>query len=78
VRAHASHGFAVSKLRELLSQATELTLDLRYVSNHNSLVALAHGACERAGVHLPAGCARGQLLPAGSGCQTANTVPSVS
>jgi molybdate transport repressor ModE-like protein len=62
VRVHASHGFAVSKLRELLSRETDLTLDLRYVSNQNSLVSLAHGGCELAGVHLPQGELRAQAL----------------
>src|SRR5262249_23072853 len=38
-----------------LSRETDLTLDLRYVSNQNSLVSLAHGGCELAGVHLPQG-----------------------
>jgi molybdate transport repressor ModE-like protein len=55
VRVHASHGFAVSKLRELLSREADLAVDLRYVSNQNSLVSLAHGGCELAGVHLPRG-----------------------
>lgn len=55
VRVHASHGFAVSKLRELLNAERVLGVDLRYVSNQNSLAALAHGACELAGVHLPRG-----------------------
>jgi molybdate transport repressor ModE-like protein len=55
VRVHASHGFAVSKLRELLSRETDLAVDLRYVSNQNSLVSLVHGGCELAGVHLPQG-----------------------
>jgi molybdate transport repressor ModE-like protein len=55
VRVHASHGFAVSKLRELLSREADLAVDLRYVSNQNSLVSLAHGDCELAGVHLPRG-----------------------
>ena len=55
VRVHASHGFAVSKLRELISRDPELGVDLRYVSNQNSLVSLAHGGCELAGVHLPQG-----------------------
>src|SRR5579862_9848596 len=35
VRVHASHGFAVSKLRELLSLDTAIAVDLRYVSNQN-------------------------------------------
>lgn len=55
VRVHASHGFAVSKLRELLSRETDLTLDLRYVSNQDSLASLSQGACELAGVHVPQG-----------------------
>jgi molybdate transport repressor ModE-like protein len=64
VRVHASHGFAVSKLRELLSRETDLTLDLRYVSNQNSLVSLAHGGCELAGVHLPQGELRAKAVAA--------------
>ena len=55
IRMHASHGFAVSKLRELLSNETDLEVDLRYVSNQYSLTSLAHGACDLAGVHLPQG-----------------------
>lgn len=55
IRVHASHGFAVSKLRELLDREAGIGVDLRYVSNQNSLVALAEGACDLAGVHLPRG-----------------------
>jgi molybdate transport repressor ModE-like protein len=55
VRIHASHGFAVSKLRELLSREAHSGIDLRYVSNRNSLVSLARGACEMAGVHIAQG-----------------------
>jgi molybdate transport repressor ModE-like protein len=55
IRVHASHGFAVSKLRELLSREADLAVDLRYVSNQNSLVSLAHDGCDLAGMHLPQG-----------------------
>ena len=55
VRVHASHGFAVSKLRELLSREPDIGVDLRYDNNQTSLVALARGTCELAGVHLPQG-----------------------
>ena len=55
VRVHASHGFAVAKLSELLSRQSDIRIDLRYVTNQNSLVSLAHDACELAGVHLPRG-----------------------
>jgi molybdate transport repressor ModE-like protein len=55
VRVHASHGFAVAKLRELISRDPDIGVDVRYVSNQNSLVSLARGECELAGLHLPQG-----------------------
>jgi len=55
IRMHASHGFAVSKLRELLSGESDIEVDLRYVSNQYSLASLAHGGCDLAGIHLPQG-----------------------
>jgi molybdate transport repressor ModE-like protein len=61
IRVHASHGFAVSKLREFLDREPGMGVDLRYVSNQNSLVSLAQGACDLSGVHLP----RGELRPQG-------------
>src|ERR1035437_53787 len=48
IRVHASHGFAVSKLRELLDREPGIGVDLRYVSNQNSLVSLAQGAARSA------------------------------
>lgn len=65
VRIHASHGFAVSKLRELLtSLEPQIGIDLRYVSSQNSLASLARGACELAGVHLPQGELRDKVVAA--------------
>lgn len=58
IRVHASHGFAVPKLREILNRTPGMTVDLRYVSNQNSLVSLAHDACDLAGLHLPRGPSR--------------------
>lgn len=55
IRVHASHGFAVSKLREMLVREKNLGVDLRYVSNQNSLVSLARDDCDLAGMHLPQG-----------------------
>lgn len=71
IRVHASHGFAVSKLREMLAREENLEVDLRYVSNQNSLVSLAHDTCDLAGMHLPQGelrktsiaAAKGLLIP---------------
>jgi molybdate transport repressor ModE-like protein len=55
IRVHASHGFAVAKLRELLSREAGITIDLRYVSNQTSLASLARNECDLAGMHLPQG-----------------------
>src|ERR1700753_1969132 len=64
IRVHASHGFAVSKLRELLDREPGIGVDLRYVSNQHSLVSLAQGACDLSGVHLPRGELRAASLRA--------------
>lgn len=64
IRVHASHGFAVSKLRELLDKEPGIGVDLRYVSNQNSLVSLAQGACDLSGVHIPRGELRAQAVKA--------------
>ena len=64
IRVHASHGFAVSKLRELLSREPDIGVDLRYVGNQNSLVSLAHDGCDLAGLHLPQGDLRKRSIAA--------------
>jgi molybdate transport repressor ModE-like protein len=62
VRVHASHGFAVSALRELLGREADLRVDFRYVGNVNSPTALANGDCDLAGMHLPLGELRARSL----------------
>src|SRR5579863_2625770 len=64
IRMHASHGFAVSKLRELLTREVDIEVDLRYVSNQYSLASLAHGACDLAGLHIPQGALRESSIAA--------------
>ncbi len=64
VRVHASHGFAVSKLRELLSREANLSSDFRYVGNPSSLTSLANGGCDLAGLHLPQGALRRRSIAA--------------
>ena len=64
VRVHASHGFAVSKLREMLDKEPGVGVDLRYVSNPTSLASLAHDGCDLAGVHLPQGPLRKRSIAA--------------
>lgn len=67
IRVHASHGFAVSKLREMLCREANLGVDLHYVSSRNSLVSLAHDACDLAGIHLPQGELRTRSIAATKG-----------
>jgi molybdate transport repressor ModE-like protein len=67
IRVHASHGFAVSKLRELLAREEGLGVDLRYVTNQHSLVSLAHDGCDLAGMHLPQGELRARSIAAING-----------
>jgi molybdate transport repressor ModE-like protein len=67
IRVHASHGFAVSKLRELLTREENLGVDLRYVSNQSALVALAQDGCDLAGIHLPQGELRKRSIAATKG-----------
>ncbi len=64
IRVHASHGFAVSKLKELLSRDAQIEVDLRYVSNQYSLASLAHDGCDLAGMHLPQGVLRQSSIAA--------------
>jgi len=67
IRVHASHGFAVSKLRELLARESDITVDLRYVSNQNSLVSLTNDGCDLAGMHLPQGPLREKAIATNRG-----------
>lgn len=71
VRVHASHGFAVAKLREIMGRETGIGLDLRYVSNQTSLTSLARGECDLAGMHLPQGELRQRSINAYRGILTA-------
>jgi molybdate-binding protein len=48
----------------LLDRDPGIGVDLRYVSNQNSLVSLAQGACDLSGVHLPRGKLRAQSVRA--------------
>lgn len=67
LRVHASHGFAVPKLRELLNREPDIDVDFRYVTNQNSLVSLAHDSCDLAGMHLPQGDLRKRAIAASKG-----------
>jgi putative molybdopterin biosynthesis protein len=62
LRIHASHGFAVAKLPELLRAHSQVQLDLRYLGAQESLASVARGACEFGGFHVPEGKLGGQAL----------------
>ncbi len=55
IRLHASHGYAVQKLPELLRQHGSSEIDLKYMGSAEALASLHRGACDVAGFHLPLG-----------------------
>jgi molybdate transport repressor ModE-like protein len=55
LRIHASHGFAVAKLPELMRTHSQIQLDLRFLGAQESLASAARGACEFGGFHVPEG-----------------------
>jgi molybdate transport repressor ModE-like protein len=55
LRIHASYGYAVAQLPELLRRHSRIALDLQYLSAADALASLARGACDIAGFHVPEG-----------------------
>jgi putative molybdopterin biosynthesis protein len=55
IRVHASHGFAVARLPDLLRESSHIQLDLRYLGSVESLASLTRGECDLAGFHVPEG-----------------------
>ena len=55
IRIHASHGYAVEKLPELVRQFGHAEIDLKYVGSVEALAALSRSACDLAGFHVPLG-----------------------
>lgn len=55
VRLHASHGYAVAELRDLLHRNTQTQLDLQYRGSFGALNDLDRGDCDIAGFHIPEG-----------------------
>lgn len=51
----ASHGLAVSTLRDLINQQSDFKLDLHFHGSLDSLRALNSGRCDIAGFHIPIG-----------------------
>lgn len=55
LRIHASYGYAVAQLPELLRRHSRIALDLQYLSAAESLASLARSGCDIAGFHVPEG-----------------------
>jgi molybdate transport repressor ModE-like protein len=55
LRIHASYGYAVAQLPELLRRHSRIALDLQYLSAADALASLARGNCDIAGFHVPEG-----------------------
>ncbi len=55
LRVHASHGYAIEKLPDLLRHYGSVELDLKYMSSVEAVASLARGDCELAGFHVPEG-----------------------
>src|SRR5262245_35197784 len=59
LRVHASHDYAVAKLREVMNKSDRTPLELQYRGSVDALASLCHGGCELAGFHI----AQGPLEP---------------
>lgn len=59
----ASHGLAVSSLRELINQQSNFKLDLHFHGSLECLRALDNGQCDIAGFHIPIGSLAKNLRP---------------
>lgn len=55
LRIHASHGYAVEKIPELLRRVGDREVDLQYMGSVDALRSLSQGACDLAGFHVPEG-----------------------
>ena len=72
IRVHASDGFAISKLRELLSCEANLGIDVRYTNLQSSLVSLSQDECDLAGLWVPRGNLRKSTIAAAKDRLTPN------
>jgi putative molybdopterin biosynthesis protein len=55
LRIHASYGYAVAQIPELLRRHSKIGLDLQYLSAADALASLSRGACDIGGFHVPEG-----------------------
>ena len=55
IRVHASHGYAVEKLPQLMATHGHATVDLQYMGSIDALASLSRSSCDLAGFHVPLG-----------------------
>jgi len=55
LRLHASHGYAVEKLPQLMARHGHATMDLQYMGSVEALSSLCRAQCDLAGFHVPLG-----------------------
>jgi molybdate transport repressor ModE-like protein len=55
LRIHASHDFAVARLRDLVGRSAKTAIDLQYRGSIDALASLYQGGCDIAGFHIAAG-----------------------
>ena len=55
LRVHASHGYSIEKLPELMRKLASVEVELRFMGSNDALASLSRGECDLAGFHLPIG-----------------------
>jgi molybdate-binding protein len=55
IRIHASHGYAVEKVPQLMASHGHADVDLQYMGSVDALASLSRSNCELAGFHVPLG-----------------------
>ncbi|MPZ42457.1 MAG: LysR family transcriptional regulator [Betaproteobacteria bacterium] len=55
IRIHASHGYAVEKLPQLMTNHGHSDVDLQYMGSVDALASLCRSSCDLAGFHVPLG-----------------------
>ena len=62
LRIHASHGFALTALRDFLARR-HIPLEVTYKGGSDALASFQHAGCDAAGFHLPKGELEREVLP---------------
>lgn len=55
LRLHASHGYAIALLPELVEKVAAVRLELQYLGSIDALASMSRGSCDLCGFHLPSG-----------------------